>query len=428
MRSRSASRAGVLVALVMACIVTPWAAAAPDRPIHGTLTEIDGLRVLRLWGTPAEQGYAQGYLLADDIVTIWNACMDIRLLGEPQVYESRVLTSLRIMKIPKDKEEELRGILAGITERLGDRAVMRDLHRPLKYEDLLAANCVADLAQVGCSAFAAWGPLTADGQTIAGRNLDWFRVAPLSGTQIVVVRRPDRDADRLGWVGITWPGLIGCGTGMNEEGVTIHMHDALGRPPSLPSGFTPRFFTYRDALETARAATAVDDITRLIRDRLTLAGNLMVMTRPYVQGAPAAVVFEFDGDRDTERGLSVRAPDDGQPSLVCTNHYIRRRAPTACARYTKLQAALRDRESAGEPLTVDRAWELLRSVETSGLQTHHSVVFEPNKRLMHVALAQDGQQAPECRRVTLNVAALLKDEPASGTAGTAEAHTSDPQE
>ena len=38
--------------------------------VNGTLTEIDGMPVLRVWGTPRERGYAHGFLLAEQIVPL----------------------------------------------------------------------------------------------------------------------------------------------------------------------------------------------------------------------------------------------------------------------------------------------------------------------------------------------------------------------
>ena len=38
--------------------------------------------------------------------------------------------------------------------------------------------------------------------------------------------------------------------------------------------------------------------------------------------------------------------------------------------------------------------------------TEIAVVFEPEKRLMHVAIAEPGQHAHECSRVTLDLVTL----------------------
>jgi len=94
---------------------------------------------------------------------------------------------------------------------------------------------------------------------------------------------------------------------------------------------------------------------------------------------------------------------------VCTNHYRSRAAPISCDRYERLSADLARLDRQKEPLDVAAAWELLRDVAVSGrIVTYQSVVFEPNRRLMHVAVSNDGRPAAQARPVTLDVAALLR--------------------
>ena len=62
-----------------------------------------------------------------------------------------------------------------------------------------------------------------------------------------------------------------------------------------------------------------------------------------------------------------------------------------------------------EPLKVESAWNLLRTVRNGGdFLTEIAVVFEPEKKLMHVALAGPGVNAHECNRVTLNIEELTR--------------------
>ena len=54
--------------VVIAAAVLSWPPAAPARAeptnLTGSLSTIGGVRVLKLWGSPYEQGYAHGHLLA----------------------------------------------------------------------------------------------------------------------------------------------------------------------------------------------------------------------------------------------------------------------------------------------------------------------------------------------------------------------------
>src|SRR5262245_56530853 len=52
------------------CILLAVSVARADTPrrpqVKGELTEVDGLHVLRVWGTPRERGFAEGYLAGED--------------------------------------------------------------------------------------------------------------------------------------------------------------------------------------------------------------------------------------------------------------------------------------------------------------------------------------------------------------------------
>jgi hypothetical protein len=197
---------------------------------------------------------------------------------------------------------------------------------------------------------------------------------------------------------------------MNAEGVTVSMHDAGGFPSRGSSGFTPRAFALREALESAHAATAFEDVGRVLRERVCIVGNNVPVTRPYVDGKPASVVFEYDGGLSKEQGVTARHTPEGESFLICTNHYRKRAEPTPCGRYARLSKRLEKIAKSGgkKHLTEKTAWKMLKGVSMEGITTLHSVVFEPNKRLMHVAFAKKGKPAPECKPITLDVAKLLK--------------------
>jgi hypothetical protein len=378
--------------------------------VNGTLSEIDGLPVLRVWGTPEERGFAHGYLLADTIKAMVNSFLaEGPLGGSLEHYTKEMLPKLARMKIDPAYEAEMYGILAGIESRLGGPVEVEFLRRPLKYEDILAINCTGDVTRFACSSFAAWDEMTEDGHTIAGRTMEWPELSSLIDRQIVLVNAPSADGRTKGWVAITWPSYVGCITGMNSEGVTVATHDADGRPPSVTSRFTPSAWTFRRAVESAAADTAFEDIARVVRAEVSIVGENMMVSRPFANGQPAAAVIEFDGDLTTGQGVTVRLPLADLRYLVCTNHFVERGKPRPCLRYERLEGVL-DRISGSQGkrhVTIDQAWKMLADLEVPDTIMYHSVVFEPNRRLMRVAFAKPGVDAPKCKHVTLDVTRLL---------------------
>ncbi len=396
--------------VVLALCATAAGASEPTaRKVNGTLTEIEGIPVLRVWGTPEERGFANGYLMGEKFAKFFNDFIASGNLMEVKTYTEKVMPTVGLMPVPPAYETELRAMLSGIEAQAGGAVEIPALGRPLRYEDLVATNSMGDLLRMGCSSFAAWGPMTADGHTLAGRNLDWPTCQALEGTQMVTVHVPAANSGELGWVSVFWPGLIGCTTGMNAEGVTVAMHDSNSPNPTTAGGFTSSLLLYREAIESAHARTAVADITRVLNERYTVAGYNMMVTKPFSGEGPAAVVFEHDADLTKTRGMTLREPNRPDAFLICTNHSRKRYEPSPGVRYPRLSTGLERIAGSGEKhhLTVKRAWNMLGSVPLSGIITHHSVVFEPDKRLMHVAFAENGKHAPQCKKVTLDVAKLL---------------------
>jgi hypothetical protein len=229
-----------LVALVACRAESTWPPAS--EAVTGRLSEVDGIPVLHLWGTPREQGHAIGYLLAPEIVGFYD-----RLIGDrtwdldPQRWNDEVLPAARRFTIAPEYLEEFEGMLQGIESRAGGPAEVPSLGRDLRIEDLIAACYVYDDRRLGCTSFAAWGSMTADGRTLYGRNMDW----PASPTfletpQIIVVRAPGPGTDRRATISVFFPLIVGVTTAMNADGIVLCNNDAYNeRDPVRRSGFYP---------------------------------------------------------------------------------------------------------------------------------------------------------------------------------------------
>lgn len=404
--------------------------AGLDARAHGEIREVGSLRVLRICGTARERGYAHGYFLGDEIVRLLNGYLEEITPGEEgaKIYELKARAMLRTMAVAPRFKEELEGMLAGIRAKLPDGGLLSRLGRAIEYDDLVTINCIPEISRVACSSFAAWGPLTTDGDTISGRNLDWHSLRALEGGQILIVQIPNASEKQIAWVSVTWPGFIGCLTGMNAEGVSVCMHDVRSDEPSMPIGFTPRGLSLRQVIESAHIETAAQDGRDILSKCLSRVGNNVVLSAPYLAGrSRPSVVFEYDGRIFDSSGVTVRAArvagkkKAARAFQIATNHYRKRAEPEPCDRYERINEQFIEMSKASGRLDVDGAWKVLASVAQQtppgkrGLLTYHSVVFEPNDRRMHVAISRDGKPATSCPVVAINVADLLRDRSAQAS-------------
>ena len=397
--------------LVMAVVIPQVPAWGAD---GGRLREQDGIRILELCGTDEERGVIHGELLGAEIVAVLNMFIEQAVAGGKDGYEKVLIPFTKKMNVFAHHLGELHGILQGMKMKTGEAPQIPALGRAITFEDLLALNCIPDVAPVACSTMMAWGKMTADRQTLGGRNLDWHAIKGMADHQLVIVQVPTTEPRRMPWVSVTVPGFIGCLTGMNKHGVVIAMHDVLTGKPAIDSGYCPRGIALRDAIESANRYTEIRNVFAVLIGRPSAVGNLVPVffpVRPRSIGTPG-VIFEYDGhsayaDR-VQLGI-IKDHDFG----IGTNHYrVRSKEAPSCERFDKLFADLSRMEAAGEMLTVEKTWVLLEAVaqprdDSTKFQTYHSVVFEPAAMKMHVALAKGDRPATQAAKVTIDAAALL---------------------
>ena len=232
-------------------------------------------------------------------------------------------------------------------------------------ERALLANCFLDLLpSVGCSTIALPAAAAPDGVARLGRNLDFpgFRIA--DGQSIVVVVRP---AGRHAFAAVTWPGLIGVLSGMNEHGLALANMEVRRQP--RPPDAMPYPLLYRTVLEECR--TVAEAIDLLGREARQTANNLML-----VDAAGNRAVVEI-----RPQGIAVRRGAADAP-LVATNHHRHDRdEPGRCRRYDCIVAAA-DRDWGR--IDRDALWRMLDGVGQGDL-TLQAMIFEPGDRVLHLA-------------------------------------------
>jgi hypothetical protein len=397
----------------------PPSAAAPtrspvpatDTTIHGSLTREHGQRVLRVWGSPFQRGYAHGALVRDGIVeVVAHYALDVI---SPAQLDLAATAMSGLLDVPPSLREEAEGVIAGMRDHGGVH--IDALQRALDVDDLLALNAMADLVRLGCSSLSAWGESTAgelDGAAAVVRNLDWSDDPQLLAQQLVIVSQPD-DPTRMTTVSVGFSGYIACLSCINEAGVTALFNlGPAGEGPGLlaaAGGFAPANLLLRDAIERrdvdGDGRTSAADVESAVRGARHAGRWLVHLLEPRREGAAPAAVLEVDD------GGVVRRDATGT-HLAATNHFRSRLAPgdepVACPRYRRLQRGAR-----GGPLDRAGLWQLGRSVRLPAVV--HQLAIEPGSRALSLWLrapaeAADSDAAP----VSWSWDALVRRAPAGG--------------
>src|SRR5688500_1367582 len=177
----------------------------------GELKYINGIPVLTIEGSPTEMGDQLGALALKPATALTKAADEfIAHYGWQTIY-NLVLKSGNILlpRFPADHGKEV-------------EAAAQASGWPRDF--LVFGNTVLDLRRIiACSTIIVEGDRTTTGGPLFGRNLDWPPFAKLHEYTFVVVCRPE---EKHAFASITFPGVLGCTTGMNDACLTIAMVDS----------------------------------------------------------------------------------------------------------------------------------------------------------------------------------------------------------
>ncbi len=346
-------------------IAVPPAPLRAAPPLTGQLEYVNGMRVLRLWGTHYQQGYAHGNLLAEEIVDLLENYMIGRMYALDMYFYTSVLFLL-YARVPVPYQLEIAGLYQGMKDSLGEEGLYSpQLKRGFGPLDLLRWNMLEVLqldfetndSHAGgmCSSFSAWGDATADGALIMARNLDFGYPDDMLEQSSLLIAYEDHGRVFQGreWISFAWPGLIACGTGMNEDGVGAAAHYSNSNPNvedlfvEIPRYYTPLGFVLRDVLESRRDDPLLYFYLRIALSHTAGSYNIHVF-RPHLGGdekaaAPAAVI---EGNhlwavaRTPAQNSRCEPRLDGSCCLAATNHHRLLLEPVPCERYEKIVQAL----------------------------------------------------------------------------------------
>lgn len=331
-----------------------------------------GVPILHLRGTPEEMGAQHGHLLEGEIRALTSYVRSFVPARERPAALARA-RELFLAATPPDHLREARAL----AEAAG-----------LPLDELLFAQWFTDLYRLfACTCV---GTPSDEGPLLA-RNLDFPGMGWLGRYSLVVAARP---AGKRPYLSVSWPGLLGVLSGMNE-GVALAV---MVVHRAEPVAGVPFQLAFRRALEEAGDAGEVEALLRGLP--LTVTNNLMVVDR-----AGAARVLELHPGHE----VTVRRPD-ARGRVVSTNHFRGEEEPFRPS-LTHLSSLLRYRRAAGVareqgPFSLARAREALGKTASRTL-TQQSMVFLPARGQVEVAL-RDRPPATDGTWVRLDLDALLR--------------------
>lgn len=372
----------------------PAPAPRPAREVRGRLEDLGGLVLLRVWGSPADRGYAHGFLLGGEVARVGIAEFSARFGSKPAMLQLARDSVERLIEYPDDVRQQIDALYAGLVDSGADLQ-MKALGRAFDRKDLLVANALDVFGLMGCSGFSVWGDKVQGGGVLTARNFDWPFTGPhmLDGTILCVEHLPGGAAV----CSVTWPGYVGTVTGVSSAGVAAFLHVGSAKISLLPEpGSWPTATAARRILEELRPAdppAAFRLARELLGNTSPPAGFLTRVVLPIVpaSGSPAAV-FETDRDR-SEQG------NPPTPAEVVTNHFLSRKdgipaRADSLQRERQLRSGIDACFADGDHLVaVDEAWRVLERVQRGNKRfgTLHSLVFRHEPWCFELRLGEPGE-------------------------------------
>ena len=382
--------------------------------VNGDTLSVDGKKIIKVWGTHYERGYATGYLLGSNIKEISeNYFINAFFGGNSYLYENTRTYFLDNFQIEEKYISETEGIIDGMIE--ADIILSSEiLGRDIDADDLLLSNAIVDIAALGdlntdysfgCSSLSSWGENTIldpelSGELVITRNMDWTPHTTILENHLLAVHFPS-EADEVNWLSFTFPGFIGGLSSINENGLCAFMN--MGNHNEHPNTymFHPILLSIRNGIEVydydGDYNIAPADVQAAIEENYQLSGSII-----HTANHESGLVIECNN----QNGVVVRDDNDNtvipNDHLVATNHFRELYPPIGCYRYDNIADSL----SANSDIDISRSWELLAGA-TGVSSTIHTIQYAPTLNLIKWSTAKVGTPAYQLEPTIFDIEELL---------------------
>jgi hypothetical protein len=419
---RRMKRLGIslLFALVLVAMVAIWfhyrTQIAPPHPGNLTSTSLiaenpaqdfytigpnwlkkssSGLWEMYIEGKPFERGVINGKLSRQLIADQENAFINqIREMIPSDFY-------LRFLKyfiywfnrdldryLTEEYQQEIYGISMSASEKFS--FIGSNYQRILNYHSAHdIGHALQDYRLVGCTSFGVWGNKSTDSSLIIGRNFDFYVGDEFAKNKIVCFEKPDKG---YGFMMVTWGGMIGTVSGMNEKGLTVTINAAKSEVPS--SARTPISIVAREILQYA---ATIDEAWAIAQKRETFVSESILVGS--AKDKQAAII-----EKSPFKIALVRASGN---YITCANHFQSGEFasdPLNIANKKENASVYRNKRliediTNGSPMDYRGVAAILRDQQglnginigmgnekaINQLIAHHSIIFMPEKLLVWVS-------------------------------------------
>ncbi len=395
-------------------------------PVNGYLQQVGNQKVLHLWGSNYEMGYAHGYLMADKIRDLIDTYLiGVICDGSVSNYNNR-LTLIPVYQIFFPQYlDEINGMVDGMNAS-GKNLYVTSLQRNIDARDIKAFNLFIEL-YFGCSSFGVWGNATADGNTIIARNYDFFydTQGNIINDQLLIAYAPTGTPK---FVSFGWPGWFGVASAINENGVVVMLNVGNSNDSNGNGPFHAAIEVPRDIIDNTTYQNYLTQPLSIVDSASQYTPTILLIGTPYQGSSNPVYYIEDSPDLALIRWAADTDPNYSQ--IIATNHFIKIMPPPpstdeSVMRYDTIWNGLMNLYATGNHTVASSdARNLLNEVADIVAPTLTSIVVRPNTMDFDVSFATmvngSVQTATHVQPQTYTFASLF---PAQGPIITASAGT-----
>lgn len=373
-------------------ILSPLAAQC-----NGSMSVQDDKAILHVWGTHYERGYAQGFLLADRLMQLFNNYFYPNISqNSPSVYQSMLSYYDLYYQCDPAFLSEAEGFVAGMVAS-GEDIYHAGLGRTLGVPDILLVNAIVDIPYaasnvdvgLGCASLSSFAESTLDDPQLQGslvimRLLDWTRNPSLIENAILIVHHPAEEGE-VKWMSFGYPGLLGALSSINEYGHGAFLNMGNNHSISQISDLRQVLFSVRKGIErmdfNQDGTYDGEDMWAAISGDQHLSGTIIHSV--WDNGADiSAQVIETNNSGSVRRDYEQNGNLSGH-NLAATNHFRSLYEPEPCFRYDNIQNAL----LTDSDMTIARQWDLICSAAGLPFLNMMAIQYVPVSKVVKWAVS-----------------------------------------
>ncbi len=352
-----------------------------------------GLWEMYVEGTPFELGLINGKLTEDQVVD-----QEVFFIGQirKMIPSDTYLNFLKYFvawfnrdlddAIPEEYREEIYGVSRAASDDFDFIAS--------KYQRILNYHGAHDIGHalqdknmvVGCTSFSQWKN---DSSFIIGRNFDFYVGDNFAKDKIIAFINPNKGHK---FMMVTWGGMIGVVSGMNEHGLTVTIN--AGKSDIPTSSATPISLVTREILQYA---STIEEAYEIAKKRETFVAE-SIMIGSAKDGQTAII-------EKSPTKIDIRYGNENQ--IICANHFMSNE-------FKDEESNLKNQKESSSVYRHQRVKELLNDIDTlnylevakvlrdrkglnneevgmgnelalNQLLAHHSIIFQPKQRLVWIS-------------------------------------------